>query len=445
MQTKDFILSDDGRILIGVRDDQITSAHVPYGVTDIDGMAFRECRCLKEVFLPKTVTTIGMLAFYGCDALESVTIPIGVTEIRDLAFSKCPNLTSAHIPVSVAIMGSGVFSLCPKLHSLTIDKRNTRFDSRDNCNAIIRKSDKALIQGCHNTIIPDGVTVIGDHAFNGCGFTQALRIPDSVRIIGDYAFSNCTGLSSVKLPDRLHKIGEYAFHNTDIEAISLPAILTEIGKNAFEDSTHLQSVDIPANVSMIGDYAFKGCTSLRSITVDEENAFYDSRQDCNAIIEKRRNMLIAGCGDTVIPDGVEEIGSWAFHKCRALTDTSIPMGVIVINTGAFSGSGLRSVTIPASVVHIHDFAFSDCESLSSVTIEGKPVIIDEEMFDNCPALRSIRFLTNDPGNIYLYDDSFNDDNTGRCSLVVPKGAETGYRAHPVFRKFKEIIADKGNE
>ena len=442
MQTKDFILSDDGRILISVRDDQITTAHVPNGVTDIDKMAFRECKSLTEVILPKTVTTIGMLAFYGCDALETITIPIGVTEIQDLAFSKCPSLTSVHIPVSVAIMGSGVFSLCPKLHTITVDKRNKRFDSRDNCNAIIRKSDKALIQGCQNTIIPDGVTVIGSNAFNGCRFPHPISIPDSVRIVEDYAFSNCTGMPSVNLPGKLTKIGDYAFHNTDLETVSMPKMLTEIGENAFEDCTLLKSIDIPANVSVVGDYAFKGCSGLCTITVDEENAFYDSRMKCNAIIEKRRGMLVAGCRNTVIPDGVEEIGIWAFHKCRDLTEISIPVGVIVINAGAFSDSGLRSVTVPVSVVHIHDFAFSDCESLSMVTIEGKPVIIEEEMFDNCPALRTIRFLTDNPGNIYLYDDSFNEDSIGRCTLIVPKGAEEGYRAHPVFRKFKEIIADE---
>ena len=192
--------------------------------------------------------------------------------------------------------------------------------------------------------------------------------------------------------------------------------------------------------------AFKGSSGLRSITVDEENALYDSRDNCNAIIEKRRNMLLTGCSNTVIPASVEEIVIWAFCKCKDLTEISIPSGVTVINMGAFENcTGLKSVEIPKSVVHIHDCSFGDCTNLSSVTVGGRPVIIDEEVFDHCLALRTLKLLSDDPNKIYLYDDTFDKDIISDCTLIVPPGTEDIYRMNPIFCQFKDVQADDGHQ
>ena len=156
--------------------------------------------------------------------------------------------------------------------------------------------------------------------------------------INDGAFSNCTELNRIELPDTLTKIDNYTFYGcTSLTRITIPNSVTSIGNYAFAGCTSLTSITIPSSVTSIGNGAFSDCTGLTSITVEEGNTVYDSRNDCNAIIEKSSNKLIAGCKTTIIPNSVTSIGEDAFGGCTSLTSITIPSSVTSIEWGAFNG------------------------------------------------------------------------------------------------------------
>ena len=172
-------------------------------------------------------------------------------------------------------------------------------------------------------------------------------------------------------------------------------LVTGIGQYAFcspcsPSSSQISSIVIPNSVTSIGDDAFNGCSSLTSIIVKEGNTTYDSRNDCNAIIETATNTLIAGCQNTIIPNSVTSIGNGAFKGCFSLTSVTIPNSVTSIGEDAFSGcSSLTSVTIPNSVTSIGEDTFYNCSSLTSVTIPNSVTSIGGSAFYNCSSLSSI--------------------------------------------------------
>ena len=321
-------------------------------VTSIGNGAFNERTKLTSIEIPSSVTSIGERAFGDCSGLTSIEIPEGVTSIGSEAFSGCSGLTSIEIPAGVTSIGSEAFSDCSGLTGIVVEAGNTVYDSRDNCNAIIEKETNTLIQGCNNTKIPSGVTKIGSFAFDGCSGLTDIEIPPSVTSIGEAAFSDCSGLTRI---------------------------------------------EIPSSVTSIGDGAFYGCSRLTSIVVEAGNTVYDSRDNCNAIIEKETNTLIQGCKNTKIPSSVTEIGRYAFDGC----------------------SGLTSIEIPSSVTSIGNYAFRDCIGLKDVYYTGT-----QEQWDN------IWGSGNDASDVFYYYDEDLDENISIPFTLHCNSSESAPSASP---------------
>ena len=160
--------------------------------------------------------------------------------------------------------------------------------------------------------------------------------------------------------------------------------VTEIGGSAFLGCSSLTSISIPSSVTEIGYNAFPGCSSLTSISVSKDNKFYDSREDCNAIIHTESNTLISGCKNTIIPSSVTRIEGDAFRGCSSLTSISIPSSVTEIGGCAFDGcSSLTNISIPSSVTEIGYNAFRGCSSLMEVRIP-KGCQVSDDAFKDCP-------------------------------------------------------------
>ena len=295
--------------------------------------------------------------------------------------------------------------------------------------------------------IPNSVTSIGWYAFENCYGLMSVTIPNSVTEIGPSTFSGCRSMTDVTIPNSVTSIGDRAFKDCqNLTGLTIPNSVTTIGDNAFYNCSALTSVSIPNSVSSIGDDAFFRCSELTRIVVASGNTTYDSRGNCNAIIETASNTLIVGCCSTVIPGTVTTIGHDAFSYRSGLTRVTIPTSVTEIGYKAFGWcSGLTSVTIPNSVTTIGQLAFYKCSGLTSVSIGNSVTSIGDWAFAYCSGLTDVYSHITDPSRLPYSTSLFHLDDlnySGR-TLHVPQGTARAYQTnenwYPYFGQIQDDV------
>ena len=296
------------------------------------------------------VVVIDNWAFDSCSNLSSVVIPSSVNEIGQWAFNGC-NLQSIVIPKSVKVIGEHAFSSGENLVEIRIESKKTKYDSRNNCNAMIDTTSNSLIIGCKNTIIPNDIKIIKQFAFLDSSLTSII-IPPNVIDIEDYAFLRCD-LTSINIPDSVTHIGESAFRECYfLKSVSLNHTTKIIEDSTFQQCVNLTSIVIPNNINSIGKKAFEDCISLTSITLH---------------------------------DGIKHIGDSAFHNCKNLQSITLPESIVSIGKGAFEGcTSLTSINIPSNVSSIGDCAFERCTNFSFMSVHADNKTYDSRK--NCNAI-----------------------------------------------------------
>ena len=348
----------------------------------------------------------------------------------------------------------------PNLESIVVEEGNPYYASPDGCNAIIDMENGELLLGCSQTIIPSGVIDIASQAFIGNKKIKSINIPEGVIAINSQAFLGCENLEEVNLPSTLTYIVGGAFSYCNLKSIHIPDGIEELdntfyynnnlttftgGNNlrrigngtfagcgfesftvgnkvevvgdAFERCSRLKSLFIPKGVKSIGRNIVMSCESLESIIIEEGNTIYDSRDNCDAIIETATNKMIAGCKNTTLPDGINSISDYCFWECYDLKELYFPESLEKIGNYAFyCCESLQTVRLPRSLNELGDGAFNNCLNLTSVVVEWtEPIpLTSRYTFSNC----------------------------ANCTLYVPYGSKAAYEAADYWKDFKEIIEIK---
>lgn len=273
---------------------------------------------LTTVRLSNNLKTIGTCAFQNCNKLTTIIFPDSLTTIGGSAFYNC-SINTINIPKNLNSIGVNAFYNCP-INTITIDNNHPIYKLQNNC--LIHKSSNSINLATLNvTEIPEGLTSLPLGIFkNNANFTD-VTIPDTITTINSEAFGNCPNITSLTIPE---------------------------------------------TTTTIGQGITRYCYNLSSITVEPNNPNYDSRNNCNAIINTSTNTLIQGCKTTTIPNNIVKIDSYAFI-----------------------GQGITDLTIPTSVTNIGSYAFMDCSSLTSVTLPNTLKTLGTKCFHSCTSLTSI--------------------------------------------------------
>ena len=251
-------------------------------------------------------------------------------------------------------------------------------DGVQNVGSYAFRSSKGIME----VTLPDSVTELGNYAFMYCDHLESVNIPAGVTVISEGFLEGCSALGSVELHEGITEIGNFAFSQCkSLTSVTLPESLETLGNQAFYGCGSLTSFNLTKNVTQIGYNILGGENSLSSITVDPENTVYDSRDNCNAIIESDTNTLIRGCKNTVIPASVPTIGNSAFDWCTGLKSIEIPGTVKTVGFNAFNYSGVNEVVIDEGVEKLDTQAFGLCLYLKKITIPESVTDISSTAFN----------------------------------------------------------------
>ena len=523
---------------------QLTTINLPNSVTSIGCGVFKNCNRITTpiynttyfVYLPTSYQgaysipgapqKIACEAFYNCDGLTSVLIPSSVTEIYGSAFKNSDNLQTAPLPAGLTFLGSSAFENCSALTSSEIPQG-------------VPKLNNYVFSGCTNlqSVTPsEGLQTIGAYAFNGCSSLPSIVIPNTVSSIGEYAFRYCSSLSTITFPASLTGFGrdvlescsnlrsivwnvrtfnnisagdyrydpfysvrgqitDFSFGDSvqvipsnlcynmyQLTALSLGANIQTIGNNVFTGCDNIKSVywnlrtcadpqmytnsvfyplrdsiteftfgdsvrhipaflchsmsrlrelRIPANVSSIGSFAFRYVNALDSISVDEDNNYYDSRNNCNALIESASDVLLLGCYKTVFPYDITGIGDCAFRNVRKLRSVVLPEDVVFVGPEAFNGChDVKTLLLNDQLETIDDYAFQDCDSVVTLTLPENVSTIGLRAFAHCSSLEAINCTSPNPPTIDGTSFSWTT-----CPIYVPCEYIAGYRSAPNWSDF----------
>lgn len=384
---------------------------IPDGVEVIAGNAFSACMAEPgdlepfEIDIPGSVEIIDAYAFNGCGSLVAVKFSEGLKRIDRWAFLGT-SIESIEIPASVTVINEAFWG-CSSLKEIKVKKGNRDYDSRKGCNAIIESATGTLLQGCENTVVPDGVKVISSSAFYRSKIKK-IKLPSSLEIIERGAFAECKELKKLVIPGSVKIIELEILCGSGIEELIVENGVEIIPEYAFFECPKLRYVSLPESLKEFGRYGavFVDCPELVRVDVDKDNEYYYSNGQ--VIVEKRTKTIVDG---------------WGIESCNA---ADFPKELLPTRIGknAFrKQSQLRLVILPATIEEIGDGVLSGCMNLRQLNCHATvPPVLGKDVF-RLDAINGKEFTP-------LQE---------RLNLLVPEASVEAYRNALGWKDFKAII------
>lgn len=426
--------------------DKLETITLPSSLTTIGKYAFRECRSLKSISIPNSVISIGSYAFYCCENMESATLSNSMTRIENSLFWDCKSLKNISGFNNVEYIGSWAFYNTPWLANLPEGENyigkvlleykgklpaNTTIKVKDGCTQICSSaySDQ---DGLVAVIIPSSLVNLDGSPFPGCYNLGSITVSTGNPVFDSR--NNCNAIIKTKenelvvgcvgstIPNSVKSIGYLAFYCAGLHEINIPDNIDSIAHSAYRGCSYVKKITIGKGLRTMGNYCFGSVTRANSITVSAANPYFDSRDNCNAIIETATNKLILGCNNTVIPNTVKIIGEEAFYQ----------------------NDNISSLIIPNSVTTIEQNAFTFMRNLCSITI-GKNVkdIAGYILWNYRNKLKSIRSLIDFPTDInknaFQKYSNQEDSIYNHTILYIPRGSKANYQSAAGWKNFKHIV------
>ena len=469
----------------------LQAAVIPASVTRIGWYSFSGCTDLNELVLPEGLREIGAYAFSSCTGLSKLVLPSMLETLEERAFSSCTGLSAVTFLNPCCSIPEDCLANCGALTVFGYDSSTAQafaeaqgfsfsslgdFTAEGVCGdnltwslnsgtgvlTLVGEGDMWSFQGnkgdgfissntepwnAYRSIItalelPEGLTSIGDVAFNGCWKLRSVVIPGNVTYVGDFAFGACNGLNE----------------------IVIPASVTGIGESAFNFCENLREVTVPASTERVGSWAFAFCSSLNSITFLNPNCeIADDCLDCSGSVTVRgyngstaediaqaHGLPFVSLGDFTDEGLCGDNLTWSFDSASGLlsirgsgdmwdygwvdpyefvyapwqgyknyiTGLSLPDGLTSITNTAFSGCCmLKTLEIPGSVRSIGESAFEDCTELTTLVLGEGVASLGFNAFCNCSSLQSAQF----PGSLQAIGSYAFSGCSALRSVSIPEG------------------------
>lgn len=348
----------------------LSSITIPNSVTTLGQGVFIDCNSLAEIILGTGLKEIGLATFSNCKKLSKITIPEGVASIGERAFANCSNLLNIIIPNTVGHIGKGAFANCSKLEDITLPFTGNGTDVHHVgyiFGADSAEQQKDFVPASLHKIVLTGGSSIKASAFVGCENITNVVLPDGIEKIEENAFKDCKQLQNPVFPTSLTNIEAFAFSGCSFTKFEIPTHIFSLELGAFSNCSSLASISLPftgdgKTISHIG-YIFSNDAS--KITLPEN--LKEVTLTTGSVIKKE-----------------------SFKNCNQLISITLPAGITTIEDYAFMGcSQLKTILLPDTLKEIGSSAFSGCSAQLDWGTNPSISIIKASAFENYAGINLI--------------------------------------------------------